>query len=103
MRSGASGGPVPRTKPPETLLMPSAEARLKDLLDETRLAMLGTQLLVGIQYRAAFTPGFGRLPPALKWLDGAALLLILCSTALLMSTPSFHQIAERGHASARML
>ena len=39
----------------------------------------------------------------MKWLDGAALLLILCSTALLMSTPSFHRIAERGHVRARML
>jgi hypothetical protein len=34
--------------------MPVIEARLKDLLDETRLAMLGTQLLMGLQYNAAF-------------------------------------------------
>lgn len=83
--------------------MPSIEARLKDLLDETRLTMLGTQLLVGVQYRAAFTPGFGRLTATLKWLDGAALLLILCSTGLLLATPTFHQMAERGHATGRML
>ncbi len=38
--------------------MPSTEERLKDVLDETRLAMLGTQLLMGLQYRAAFTPGW---------------------------------------------
>ncbi len=83
--------------------MPSIEVRLKDLLDETRLAMLGTQLLIGIQYRAAFSPGFDRLPSAFRWLNGAALLLILTTAALLLATPSFHQIAEGGHATGRML
>ncbi len=56
--------------------MPSTEERLKDVLDETQLAMLGTQLLMGLQYRAAFTPGFARLPSAWQWLDGTALMLI---------------------------
>jgi hypothetical protein len=83
--------------------MPSIEARLKDLLDETRLAMLGTQLLMGLQYRAAFSPGFDRLPPAFRWLDGVALLLILMTAALLLAIPPFHQIAEGGHATDRML
>ena len=31
------------------------------------------------------------------------MLLILWSTSLLLSTPTFHQIAERGHATGRML
>jgi hypothetical protein len=34
----------------------------KDQLDETRLVMLGAQLLLGLQYRAAFSVGFRRLP-----------------------------------------
>ena len=42
--------------------MPPIEARVKDLLDETRLVMLGAQLLLGLQYRAAFSSGFRRLP-----------------------------------------
>ena len=41
---------------------PDIETRLKDLLDETRLAMLGTQLLLGLQYRAAFADAFNDLP-----------------------------------------
>ncbi len=83
--------------------MPSIEARLKDALDETRMAMLGTQVLMGLQYRAAFTPGFARLPETFRWLSGAALLLILTSAALLLSTPAFHHIAEQGRATGRML
>jgi hypothetical protein len=83
--------------------MPPVEARVKDLLDETRLAMLGAQLLVGLQYRAAFLPGFKRLPEPLQMLDCVALLSILITAGLLLSTPSFHQIAEAGHATTRFI
>jgi hypothetical protein len=56
---------------------PTIEERLKDLLDETRLVMLGTQLLLGLQYRAAFTDAFDTLPWPFGLLTGAALLLIV--------------------------
>jgi uncharacterized protein DUF6328 len=79
------------------------EARVKDLLDETRLAMLGAQLLLGLQYRAAFSAGFRRLPGAFQALDCAALLLILVTVGLLLATPSFHQIAEAGYATSRFV
>jgi hypothetical protein len=83
--------------------MPAIEARLKDLLDETRLAMLGTQLLMGLQYNAAFSQRFGNIPLPCRWLDGIALLLILTTAALLLAVPAYHQIAEGGQATARML
>jgi hypothetical protein len=83
--------------------MPPIEARVKDLLDETRLAMLGTQLLLGLQYRAAFSPGFKRLPMFLQMLDCVALLSILVTACLLLATPAFHQIAEAGHATTRLV
>jgi hypothetical protein len=83
--------------------MPAIEARHKDLLDETRLAMLGTQLLMGLQYNAEFSQRFGSLPLPCRWLDGIALLLILMTGALLLAVPAYHQIAEEGQATARML
>lgn len=79
------------------------EARVKDLLDETRLAMLGGQLLLGLQYRAAFSPAFKQLPAPLQMLDCAALLSILITVSLLLSTPAFHHIAEFGHATGRFV
>jgi hypothetical protein len=81
--------------------MPAIESRLKDLLDETRLAMMGTQLLMGLQYNAAFSQRFGSLPNALRWLDGVALLLILTTAAFLLATPAYHQIAAGGRPGHR--
>jgi hypothetical protein len=83
--------------------MPPIEARVKDLLDETRLVMLGAQLLFGLRYRAAFSSGFRRLPVSFQTLDCVALLLILANVGPLLATPSFHQIAERGHATSRFV
>jgi Family of unknown function (DUF6328) len=83
--------------------MPPIEARVKGLLDETRLVMLGAQILLGLQYRAAFSSGFRRLPGSFQTLDCVALLLILATVGLLLATPSFHQIAERGHATSRFV
>jgi hypothetical protein len=82
---------------------PPVEARVKDLLDETRLAMLGIQILIGLQYRAAFSPGFKRLTGAFQALDCIALLLILTSAGLLFAVPAFHQISEQGHATGRLI
>ena len=78
---------------------PDIETRLKDLLDETRLAMLGTQLLLGLQYRAAFADAFNDLPPSLVALNGLALLLIIAAAVLLLAVPALHHITERGHAT----
>jgi hypothetical protein len=77
---------------------PDIETRLKDLLDETRLATLGTQLLLGLQYRAAFADAFANLPPSLAALDGLTLLLIFTAAVLLLTVPALHHITEKGRA-----
>jgi len=78
---------------------PDIETRLKDLLDETRLAMLGTQLLLGLQYGAAFSDAFNDLPVSLAALNGVALLLILAAAVLLLAVPALHHITEHGHTT----
>jgi len=84
-------------------MRPPLEARVKDLLDETRLTLLGAQVLLGMQFRGAFNDRFDALPAGFRWLHGVALLLILAASAFLLATPTFHQIAFAGHASGRML
>ena len=59
---------------------PAIEAQLKDLLDETRLAMLGTQLLMGLQYNAAFAQRFGSLLDALRRLSARQAAAISAGT-----------------------
>jgi hypothetical protein len=82
---------------------PGLSERLKDLLDETRLVMLGTQVLLGLQYRVAFAQTFSFLRPFYRIMDGFALLLILVASGLLLATPALHRIAVNGRASTFML
>src|SRR4051794_34268476 len=82
---------------------PKIEDRLKDLLDETRLVMLGTQLLLGLQYRVAFTEAFDQLPSPFGALAVVALLLILAATGLLLSVPPLHHLTEQGHATGYII
>lgn len=83
--------------------MADIEQKLSDVLSETRLVVLGTQLLLGLQYDAVFATGFEALPQAVKWLDLVALALMLFSIAPLIATPAFHRIAEDGAATPAML
>jgi hypothetical protein len=71
-------------------------------LDETRMLVLGAQVLVGFQFRGAFADGFDRLPELSRILDAVALLLMLVTLALLI-LPGLHQrIVEDGLDSGRL-
>jgi DMSO reductase anchor subunit len=78
-------------------------AKLKDrvsfALDEARMLILGAQLLVGFQYRAAFEPGFESLPFLSRLLVAAGLGLMLVAVALLIAPTAYHRIVERGEDS----
>jgi len=55
--------------------------RVKTSLSEVRSLVLGAQILLGFQYRAAFEPRFQALPRAAQYLEVAALVLLVASTA----------------------
>ncbi|HJR07355.1 MAG TPA: DUF6328 family protein [Pyrinomonadaceae bacterium] len=78
-------------------------AKLKDkvqnTLDEARMLVLGAQVLLGFQSRAAFEPGFERLARHAQYLDVGALALMLVGVALLMTPAAYHQIVEAGEDS----
>jgi hypothetical protein len=77
--------------------------KVKDALDEIRLLVLGSQILLGFQLNAAFREGFEKLPPASRFLDAVALVLMLAVVALLMFPPAWHRIVEEGKDSDRLL
>jgi hypothetical protein len=83
--------------------MAKLAVQVEHALNETRMLILGAQVLLGFQFQAAFQPGFERLPPALQNLEVAGLGLMLVAIGLLISPGAFHQIVERGNDSPRLI
>jgi Family of unknown function (DUF6328) len=77
--------------------------KLKTVLDETRLLILGAQILMGFHLNAAFQNGFTQLSPASRELHAFAFTTMVCAVGLLIAPSLQHRIVERGHASARIL
>lgn len=75
-------------------------AKLKDKiqtgLDESRILILGTQVLLGFQYQAVFESGFNKLPQSSQYLKLGGLGLLLLTAGLLMSPGAYHRIVAEG-------
>jgi len=74
------------------------ERRLKTALDESRLLILGAQVLFGFQFEAAFQELFSSLPASSRYIHCAGLLLLLISVGLLIAPSLFHQIIFEGES-----
>jgi hypothetical protein len=74
----------------------SLQRKLKTALDETRLLILGAQVLFGFQFNGAFQELFEELPLALRYLHCAALLLIMSAIGLLIAPSMRHRVVEGG-------
>jgi hypothetical protein len=70
--------------------------KIKIALDETRMLILGAQILLGFQFRGVFDNAFDQLPSHLRYLDGIALLPMVCVVALLVTPGPYHRIVEHG-------
>jgi hypothetical protein len=73
--------------------------KIKLALDETRILILGAQILLGFQFRAVFSDRYEELPAALRYLDGVALLSMVCVVALLIMPGPYHRIVQDGEDS----
>jgi hypothetical protein len=80
--------------------MAQLENRIENALNETRILLLGSQVVIGVLLRAFFEPGFQRLP----WRGEIALLIAtLVFTAvvgILIWPAAFHQIAQQGEETS---
>jgi len=74
------------------------EDRLKTALDESRLLILGAQVLFGFQFEAAFQEQFAGIPVTSRYLYCAGLLMLLASVAILIAPSLFHQIIFAGES-----
>jgi hypothetical protein len=75
--------------------------KVKNALDEVRILVLGSQVLLGFQYRAFFENGYERLPAADRALELAALAALLVTLGVLFLAPARHRIVEQGLDSER--
>jgi hypothetical protein len=81
----------------------SLSKKVKVGLDETRILILGSQILLGFQFQAAFRPTFETLPfhDRLIWL--AAIGAITLTVALLITPSVQHRTVEGGQDTKRLL
>src|SRR5207237_9793910 len=74
---------------------------VKTALDETRMLVLGAQVLLGFEFSGVFRDGFERLPLHARYLDGIALLLLIVTVALLITPETYHHLVETGRHTGR--
>jgi hypothetical protein len=77
----------------------AVEDRLKTALDESRLLILGAQVLFGFQFEAAFQDLFADVPAGSRYVHCAGLMLLLASMGLLIAPSLCHQIIHRGNST----
>jgi len=77
-------------------VMAKLKDKIQNALDEGRMLVLGSQVLLGFQYRAAFEPGFEKLPVSSQYLKLFALGLMLVALGLLLTPGAHHRIVEEG-------
>jgi hypothetical protein len=77
--------------------------RVENALNETRMLILGAQVLFGFEYQAVFQPAFERLPWPSHIVKLVGLTLMSAAVGLLIAPSAFHQIVERGNDTRRVL
>jgi hypothetical protein len=80
-----------------------ADKKVKTALDETRLLILGAQILLGFHLNGAFQRGFGDLSPLSKGLQATSFAVMAIVIGLLIAPSLQHRLVEHGEANARIL
>jgi hypothetical protein len=73
--------------------------KIKLALDETRILILGAQILLGFQFRAVFSDRYEELHTTLRYLDAIAIVPMICVVALLITPGPYHRIVQNGEDS----
>lgn len=79
------------------------DRRVKTALDETRLLILGAQILFGFHLNGAFQKGFEALAPGSRALHAVSFLLMALAVALLVAPSLQHRIVDEGNTTDRIL
>ena len=79
--------------------MTELKDKVKFALDESRILILGCQVLLGFQFRSFFEQRFDELPHWAQYLKLGALFLLLIALLLLIFPAAHHRIVEQGQAT----
>jgi hypothetical protein len=80
----------------------SLKDKIENALNETRILVLGIQILIGFGFRSFFEPGFSSMTPASQQLQLVALGLMLLGFGLLMIPVPYHRIVLHGRNTAHL-
>jgi hypothetical protein len=75
------------------------QKKVKTALDETRMLILGGEILLGFGLRGVFADAFEQLPPYARYLDAVGLGLMVVVLGLLILPEPYHRIVEGGSDS----
>ena len=80
----------------------SLSKQVKTALDETRLLMLGAQVLFGFKLNGVFQEEFANLSLASRYVDCAGQVLMATAIGLLVAPSMQHRIVENGEDTVRI-
>jgi hypothetical protein len=80
--------------------MTKLETKVEDALNEGRILILGTQVLIGAQFQMVFQSSFDRLPPLSQSVVLATFAPLLLALGLLVLITPYHHITEHAEVTA---
>jgi hypothetical protein len=78
------------------------DAALKTSLDELRMQMLGTQVLLGFQFQGLFQENFPAVGVSGRSIDAVGIASMVVALGLMMAIPCQHRLIEGGQATQRI-
>lgn len=82
--------------------MAQLKDKIENALNETRILVLGIQILIGFGFRGFFEPGFARMSPYAQQVQLAALGLMLVGVGVLLVPAPYHRIVLHGRNTAEL-
>lgn len=75
------------------------EQKIQHLLEEIKIVLPGTQILLAFQLTSVFAPGFEELSGYLKDIYLVSIFLSILGIIMILTITTFHRIAEHGDDS----
>jgi len=76
--------------------------KIENVLNETRILVLGIQILIGFEFRSFFEPGYKKMVPYTRQIQLAALALMLVGLVVLMIPAAYHRIVLHGRNAGQL-